>query len=235
MVKRLTVSLIIPMFNEATFLPQLFASIRASSMAPDEIIFCDNGSTDDSIAIVKKLGKGLPYRIVHEKQKGILYAVETAWRAATQDIILKADVDSTLYPYWIEHAVHHFTNDPTLAACTGPLIGADGTRLQRMMTTIASTYVAMGLTLAQGYPLLLGANSSYRKSALEKVNGYKNHNGGLDDHVISKKFAAAGFKTRWFWDMALYHSTRRFHGRPLEYVAAPLSFIHPSFYHEKTS
>jgi cellulose synthase/poly-beta-1,6-N-acetylglucosamine synthase-like glycosyltransferase len=230
---KLTSSLVVPMFNEARFIPKLLASVRASSMQPDEIILCDNGSTDNTIAIAKKHGKGLPIRIVHEKRKGILFAVDHAWRSAKGDIILKADADSILPPRWIANCMRHFNWDPKLMGLTGPLMGADGHKGHRWATTIASAYPALILSVVQGYPLLLGANSAYRRSALRKVNGYAWPRYDLDDHIISRKFSEAGLKSRWFWDTGLYHSTRRYHGKPKEYLASILTLFHPRFYHEK--
>jgi glycosyltransferase involved in cell wall biosynthesis len=40
------ISLIIPILNEASSLPELLSSIKRQTFLPDEIIFCDAGSTD---------------------------------------------------------------------------------------------------------------------------------------------------------------------------------------------
>jgi len=46
------VTLVIPILNEAESLPELLLKIKAQSHRPDEIIFCDAGSTDGSTALI---------------------------------------------------------------------------------------------------------------------------------------------------------------------------------------
>jgi glycosyltransferase involved in cell wall biosynthesis len=226
-------SLIIPVYNEATYLLTLFSSVKSSTMQPDEIILCDNGSTDGSLEIAQQAAKTLPIKIIHEKQKGITYAVDRAWRAATGDIVLKVDADTKLEKVWIARAAKHFADDPLLAACTGPIPGWDGNVIHKIMIYLSSTFGAILLTQFRGYPLLLGSNSVFRKSALVAIDGYQNAGHDLDDQFISKKLHDKGFKTAWFWDMANYHSTRRYSGDSLSYIRAFLSLFHPKFYKEK--
>lgn len=230
---RPSISIIVPIYNEADYIPKLLASVQKSTMQPDEIVFCDNGSTDDSIKIITTAKQNFPIRLVHESKKGILYATEHVWREAHGDILLRTDADSILPPQWIEHAIRHFENDPKLAACTGPLRSPDGSQLDIFLTFAWTRYPAIAFAWLQGYPLLIGCNSAFRKTALQRVNGFRTNTHAIEDQLISRKFADAGMKTRWFWDMSLYHSTRRFHGKPHAYIPYALSAIHPAFYEEK--
>ncbi|MBP6621111.1 MAG: glycosyltransferase [Alcaligenes sp.] len=47
------VTLVIPILNEADSLPELLSEISAQTHQPDEIIFCDAGSTDGSQALIE--------------------------------------------------------------------------------------------------------------------------------------------------------------------------------------
>lgn len=47
------VSLVIPMLNEASTLPELLLAISEQSCLPDEIIFCDAGSIDEGPELIK--------------------------------------------------------------------------------------------------------------------------------------------------------------------------------------
>ncbi len=44
------ISIIVPVFNEAACLPDLFASLEAQRRIRFELILCDGGSTDKTIA-----------------------------------------------------------------------------------------------------------------------------------------------------------------------------------------
>ena len=43
------VSVIVPVYNAATYLPACIASLRAQTMEDIELIFVDDASTDDSL------------------------------------------------------------------------------------------------------------------------------------------------------------------------------------------
>jgi glycosyltransferase involved in cell wall biosynthesis len=99
---QVTVSLIIPVYNESQFIQPLFDSIRRSSVQPTEILICDNNSTDDTCEQIKKYKGELPIKVLHEAKKGILPTVEKLWRSAKGELIFKIDADSELPRHWIE-------------------------------------------------------------------------------------------------------------------------------------
>ena len=51
-----TISCIVPVYNGARFLAEALESILAQSLPPDEIIVVDDGSTDDTPAVVAAYG-----------------------------------------------------------------------------------------------------------------------------------------------------------------------------------
>jgi glycosyltransferase involved in cell wall biosynthesis len=73
---RVSVSVIIPNYNYARYLPQRITGIINQSVAPLEIIFLDDYSSDDSLAIADKLLKtsGIDYQIVANTSNQGVYA-----------------------------------------------------------------------------------------------------------------------------------------------------------------
>ena len=49
-------SVVIPCYNGARFLPETLASIAAQTLAPAEVVVVDDGSTDDSVAVATRWG-----------------------------------------------------------------------------------------------------------------------------------------------------------------------------------
>lgn len=97
-VKKLQLSICIPLFNEAESLPELHAWITRVMMTNAytyEIIFVDDGSTDNSWEIVAKLAnndtsvKGIKFRRNYGKSAGLFVAFE----AAKGDVIITMDAD----------------------------------------------------------------------------------------------------------------------------------------------
>ena len=216
---KIKLSIIVPVYNEEKYLPILFESIKKQSVIVDEIIVCDNGSTDESIELINEWKSKLPIKLCREKKKGIIYCVDKAWRQAKGELIFKVDADSVLPDRWAEKLVAHFDSDSELSACTGPLMGCDGNWLK----------------LIWGYPLLVGPNSAFRKTALERINGYSGaKKGNMDDQYISKRIYEMGYRSKIFLDTWNGHSTRRFQGKPWMVIEVVLSiFFDGKYYKEK--
>ena len=97
-VKNLQLSICIPLFNEAESLPELHAwitRVMIKNAYTYEIIFVDDGSTDNSWDIVAKLAsvdtsvKGIKFRRNYGKSAGLFVAFE----AAKGDVIITMDAD----------------------------------------------------------------------------------------------------------------------------------------------
>lgn len=92
----MTVSVIVPAFNEERLLPQTLASIRAAMVAFDEagwaseLIVCDNNSTDRTAEIAAAAGA----RVVFEPVNQIARARNTGAAQAAGDWLVFVDADS---------------------------------------------------------------------------------------------------------------------------------------------
>lgn len=97
--KALTLSIIIPAYNEENHLPACLASIAAQTVAPDEVIVVDNNSTDKTAQVAKKY----PFvKLVKELKQGRAYARTRGFNAAKSDILGRIDADTILGPDWVE-------------------------------------------------------------------------------------------------------------------------------------
>lgn len=87
------VSFILPCLNEESQLEEVIKSIQSLShhFLEFEIILADNGSTDSSVEIAKKLG----VRIVHVQEKGYGNALRSGIIQARFDTICFGDADQT--------------------------------------------------------------------------------------------------------------------------------------------
>lgn len=62
----LKISLVIPVYNESKSIAALVRTIKGQTRLPDEVIFVDGGSTDNTVAIIGKLTADAPYFTVQE-------------------------------------------------------------------------------------------------------------------------------------------------------------------------
>jgi glycosyltransferase involved in cell wall biosynthesis len=88
-------SVIIPVYNEEATLEEIIGRVRATGLA-NEIIVVDDGSPDNSPAILKRLQNSdqPTLRILwHERNQGKGAAIRTGLSAVTGDLVLVQDAD----------------------------------------------------------------------------------------------------------------------------------------------
>ena len=90
------VSVIIPAYNCAAFLPEAIESVLAKTHTDLEIFVIDDGSTDDTPAVVKPYLDRIQY--VRQLNKGLPGARNTGIRASTGEFIALLDADDSWVP-----------------------------------------------------------------------------------------------------------------------------------------
>ena len=102
--KKLTVSVLLTNYNHSKYLPDSLGGICSQSRRADEIIVVDDGSTDDSLKIIRNFQK--KYKnitvLVNKKNRGALYSIDRALKAARQDFIVWASADDRLLPDFLK-------------------------------------------------------------------------------------------------------------------------------------
>lgn len=106
------VSVIIPNYNYGRYLAETIESVLAQTHPEVEIIFIDDGSTDDSLSIAM----AYPITVLAQPNQGVSAARNNAAAHATGDFLLFLDSDDLLYSDSLEVMVG------TLAAA-GPGVG----------------------------------------------------------------------------------------------------------------
>ena len=231
----LTTSLIVPVFNEERYLPLLLDSLVAQTILPDEIIICDNNSTDHSVDIASSYLSQLPLKIIHQPKKGIIPTMELAWRSAKGTIIIRTDADAILPPDYVSNAITYLDHHGDIQAATGPIYNAEKEdSLMSLVFLFSCVYGNLLLQLLRGYPIILGPNSIFRRSALEFVGGYKTNTPSVDDQLITRKIHQSGGKIRYSFSLACAHSCRRWRNNPKALLQTIRSLFNPIYYQEKS-
>src|SRR5665213_891128 len=163
--KKLTVSIVIPVYHEAEHLGSCLEAIARQTVTPDEVIVVDNNSSDRTAAIAQFY----PFvTVLRERRQGVVHARNRGFNAASGDIIGRIDADSLLPPDWTATVQQIFSADAHLAAVTGSvcyyglalswLLDTFDLRIRRRMARLLGREVA-----------LQGANMALRRSAWLKV------------------------------------------------------------------
>jgi len=161
-----TLSVIIPVLNDAAFLPRCLAALAAQTLPIDEIIVVDNGSTDDSAAVARDAGA----RVIREPSPGIPAAAAAGFGGAGSDLLARIDTDTLVPPDWSARLVDAFDTMPDIAAFTGPGIFYDlpPWRARIAQAMYMDAYFS-GVAIFVGQKPVFGSNYVIRASVWREV------------------------------------------------------------------
>ena len=114
------ISVVIPAYNEAKYLPKCLESIIKQTFNNYEIIVVDNNSTDNTAWIARSFGA----RVVKEKIQGMIPARERGFREAKAEIIARTDADTVVTKDWLEKIFRTFQTNPEVIALSGPIFNS---------------------------------------------------------------------------------------------------------------
>ena len=156
------VSIIIPSYNQAQYLPEAIES-ALNQTVPCEIIVIDDGSTDNSLQIAKSYEyKGVI--VVSQVNKGLASARNTGIMWATGDYILPLDADDILLPNCVERIIK--IAETSKSDIIAPSFHTFGTSQEQVIIMSNPTIADFRIANRIGY------FSAVKKQAFLDVGGY---------------------------------------------------------------
>lgn len=113
----MTVSVVLCTYNGSTYLPEQLASIAAQELPPDEVIVCDDCSTDGTLQILQDWASSGPFPVavsVSPSNLGVIKNFELAIGKASGSIIALADQDDVWHPTKLRLTVQALRANPSL-------------------------------------------------------------------------------------------------------------------------
>lgn len=194
----LPVSVVIPTFNRAGLLPRAIDSVLAQTRPADEILVVDDGSSDDTRAVVARYGERVHY--LWQPNAGVSAARNRGVRAAAHDLIAFLDSDD----YWLPHKLERqlptladpdvivsFTNRTWSSRTGEDRFGEIGLDIDGATAVFADP--AAVVTMVRGSPLVASC-CIYRRPDLLLVGGYDERLRVFEDLRLDFRLALAGRK-----------------------------------------
>ncbi|MGC2443803.1 glycosyltransferase family 2 protein [Candidatus Binatus sp.] len=104
------VSVIIPVYNGAATIERALKSVFDQTFTDYEIVICDDGSTDDTPAVLAKYGDKI--RVVRQANRGLPAARNAAVAVSRGELLALIDHDDEWLPHKLELAVAAMHADP---------------------------------------------------------------------------------------------------------------------------
>jgi glycosyltransferase involved in cell wall biosynthesis len=173
----LTVSIIVPAFNESAVITQCLRAAVNQKVEPLEVIVVDNMSTDNTQKLVEKFaqeyqraGGKVNIRLIQASAKqGLIYARNTGFDAATGDILGRIDADTLIAPGWTEAVIELYARNPQAMGATGPVSYYDMPLRRFSLHGDDKMRQFLQLMSKKGSTILFGANMSIRSKAWRAI------------------------------------------------------------------
>jgi glycosyltransferase involved in cell wall biosynthesis len=108
------VSVVIPAYNHGRFVGEAVRSVLAQTMADLELIVVDDGSTDDTLAVVESI-RDPRLRVIAQPNRGTHAAINAGMRAASAPLLAILNSDDVYAPERLARASAVLDGEPDVA------------------------------------------------------------------------------------------------------------------------
>ncbi len=167
------ISVILPVYNAERYLSLAVTSILAQTYRDFECVIVNDGSTDGSEAILRKLAADdSRIKLISRPNKGFLPTLAEAIAASSAPLIARMDADDISRPDRFAKQVAYLEQHPEVVVLGGAyeLIDSEGRRLRTMHQPL--DHETLVRTCLQGTTPLCHPLTMIRRDALDRVGGY---------------------------------------------------------------
>ena len=169
-------SIIIPVYNVEQYLQDCLDSVLAQTCADWEAVCVNDGSTDDSLSILREYAaKDKRIRIIDQPNGGLSAARNSGIKVAEGEYIFLLDSDDWIVPYALERLNRHLDGQDLLCFSGQKYMEADGTYhqpdvLQPATYTFGMAYYNANALQSRDFPFVCTVLRLYRREYLLNNN-----------------------------------------------------------------
>ena len=191
------VTVIIASYNHARYIEASITSVINQTYKNIELLVIDDGSKDDSPAVLKRLQEQYGFDLRFQANQGLARTLNDAIARAKGNLIVPFGSDDIMLPHRIATQVEYMNGKPEVGICSANIETIDqdgkvmGAREQRNRNLPFRRLDFDDLFLDRK-PGPMAATLMLRREALEKVGGF-NADIRLEDVYIELSIARAGY------------------------------------------
>jgi glycosyltransferase involved in cell wall biosynthesis len=181
------VSFIVPVRNDATRLEVCLRSIRANERTPGdiEIVVVDNGSSDDSAEVARRLGA----QVIVVENSSVSELRNSGAHRASADVLAFVDADHQIGADWVAVVLDNLREPSVGAVGSFYLSPPDGTWVQR-----AFGFLRGRSTVRHDISWLSSGNLAVRRNAFEALGGFDTSLHVCEDVDLCHRLGARGLR-----------------------------------------
>jgi glycosyltransferase involved in cell wall biosynthesis len=197
-------SVVMANYNHAHYISSSLKAILSQSFKPDEIIVIDDGSTDNSVEVIKEFVQRYPivHLLYNGQNRGITFSNDRGLQAASGEYVHFAGADDLILPGFFEESMGMLAEYPQAGICTSlsRLIDSEGRVIGTAKTPQISKIACylspeqVKLLMKKEYLFVNGNTCVYKQSAIVELGGIRPELVGFWDgfisHVIALKYGA---------------------------------------------
>ena len=168
------VSVVIPAYNVAHYLPTALDSLLAQSLVNFEALIVDDGSTDDTAAVAQEyVTRDRRFQLLQKPNGGLSSARNHGMAAARSDYIALLDADDAYHPEKLRSHVERLDSNPEISVVysASKIIRNDGQRTW-MQLSGKPLYSDPLLSLLCKNFIGNGSNGIFRQSLLAQIGNF---------------------------------------------------------------
>lgn len=183
------VSIIIPCYNQGKYVAEAINSALRQTFKDIEIVCVNDGSTDNSVEIIKSFENKYKNLIFlnNEENRGVIYSRNFAIKNCNGTYILPLDADDIIEPTYVEKAVKILDNNPNIGIvyCKAKIFG-NYDKYWNLKPFNKSDIL---------YENCIFCSAFFRKSDFIKIGGYNNNmKYGYEDYDLWLSFIEQGLE-----------------------------------------
>ncbi len=193
------VTVIVPAYNEGKVVANCVESILRDDYPRKEIILVDDGSGDDTLAVMRRYAHLPHVTVIAKANGGKASALNAGIQMAAGEILFFVDADGIFMPTTITEMLKGF-NDPRVGAVCGndePVnVDRPQTHLAALLTHVGTGFVRRALAIMNCLPIVSGNLGAFRRSVLEQTGGFR-HGFIGEDLELTWRVYKAGFRVNF--------------------------------------
>ena len=183
-------SVILPIYNAATYLPEQLKALSNQEMEePWELILVNNCSQDESMKIVEAFKNRFKKLIIVNAfgKQGRHYALNVGAKSSQGDKLLFTDAHAVVGANWLHRMADALSNNPFVAG------GLEGDLLNQNASYRTAPFTGSQKKFMGYLPFCAGANMGIQRSLFFGVGGFCEEADYCEDAEISFRLQLKGF------------------------------------------